>query len=91
MGRGLRATEVVTVTAGTGKDKRTLTLNTGSSYLSQSELVLTFGLGKLKQAARIEVEWPSGQTDELKNVAAGQTIVIEEGGGQKTARPYAKK
>ena len=44
-------------------------------YLSSSELVLTFGLARETKAATVEVMWPSGQTDRLSNVDAGQTVV----------------
>lgn len=40
-------------------------LRGGSSYLSQSELVLTFGLGQRTQVDTLEVRWPSGQVDRL--------------------------
>jgi enediyne biosynthesis protein E4 len=46
-------------------------VKTGSSYLSQSELTLTFGLGPRDSAARIVVEWPSGAVQEFSRVAAG--------------------
>jgi hypothetical protein len=46
-------------------------VKTGSSYLSQSELTLTFGLGKRDAANRVVIEWPSGATQEFKNVRAG--------------------
>jgi enediyne biosynthesis protein E4 len=45
----------------------------GSSYLSQSELPVTFGLGKRDNIDRVILEWPSGKTEEHKNLAAGQT------------------
>jgi hypothetical protein len=45
----------------------------GSSYLSQSELPLTFGLGKRDKIDRVTIEWPSGRTEEYKNLAAGQS------------------
>ena len=48
------------------------TVKTGSSYLSQSELPLTFGLSQLDTAERIVVEWPSGFTQEFKNVSHGR-------------------
>jgi hypothetical protein len=35
-------------------------VKSGSSYLSQSELTLTFGLGKRDAASRLVIEWPSG-------------------------------
>jgi enediyne biosynthesis protein E4 len=66
-------------------------MRSGSSYLSQSELVLTFGLGQRTKADSVEVRWPSGQVDKLSGVAAGQTITIKEGGGQVNAQPYTKK
>jgi hypothetical protein len=51
----------------------------GSSYLSQSERILTFGLGKAEQADSVEVRWPSGQIDRLTNVKAGNVITVQEG------------
>jgi len=53
-------------------------VKTGSGYLSQSELALTFGLGKRDRVDRVVVEWPSGRVDEHKNLAAG-TYQCEEG------------
>ena len=44
----------------------------GSSYLSQSELPVTFGLGKQGRADRVVIDWPSGRTEEYKNLAAGK-------------------
>ena len=64
-----------------GRDRYSRTVKTGSSYLSQSELPLTFGLGTAAKADRIVVEWPSGKTDELKDVAAGRSYTIVEGKG----------
>jgi hypothetical protein len=65
-------------------------LTGGSSYLSSSELVLTFGLGDNAKADEIEIHWPSGQVDHLQNVAPGQTITVKEGGGVIATRPYQK-
>jgi hypothetical protein len=56
-------------------------VKTGSSYLSQSELPLTFGLGQHPKATRVEVAWPSGATDVLTDVAANQSITVTEGKG----------
>ena len=74
-----------------GGDKQWLTMKSGSSYLSQSELVLTFGMGSKTKADTVEIDWPSGQVDKLSNVAAGQTITVQEGKGQIVSRPYGKK
>jgi len=43
-------------------------LRSGSSYLSQSELVLTFGLGAQIKADNLEIQWPSGQVDKLSSI-----------------------
>src|SRR5262249_50543059 len=71
-------------------EKQWQMLRSGSSYLSQSELVLTFGLGDKTNVASARVEWPSGKTDQLTNVAAGQTITVEEGKGIISAKPFSK-
>jgi len=58
----------------------------GSSYLSQSELPLTFGVGKRDKIDRLLIEWPSGRTEEYKNLAAGRAYECIEGKGI-TAEP----
>jgi hypothetical protein len=65
-------------------------MRSGSSYLSASELVLTFGLAQHDKAESVEIAWPSGQVDHLTNVAAGQIIVATEGKGTTANRPYGK-
>ena len=47
------------------------TVRGGSSYLSQSELPLTFGVGKRDKIERATVEWPNGRTEEFNDLAAG--------------------
>jgi len=56
-------------------------VKSGSSYLSQSELPVTFGLGKRDQVDRAVVEWPSGKTEEFKKLAAGKEYECVEGKG----------
>ena len=70
----------VTVTTADGKKSWAL-VKTGSSYCSQSELPVTFGLGSATKAAKVEVAWPGGATETVSDVAAGRTIVIQEGKG----------
>ncbi|MGH9529435.1 MAG: ASPIC/UnbV domain-containing protein, partial [Terriglobales bacterium] len=53
----------------------------GSSYLSQSELPVTFGLGKLDKIDRAVIEWPSGKTEEYKNLLVGRAYKCTEGRG----------
>jgi enediyne biosynthesis protein E4 len=73
-----------------GGDKQWQMLRSGSSYLSQSELVITFGLGDKTKADAIEITWPSGQVDKLANVDAGQTVTVQEGKGVVNSRAYGK-
>ncbi|HXW90680.1 MAG TPA: CRTAC1 family protein [Terriglobales bacterium] len=73
----------------TGGDRQWQMLHSGSSYLSQSELVLTFGLGGAT-LADVEVDWPSGQVDRLAKVAGNQTITIQEGKGVVGRKPYGQ-
>jgi hypothetical protein len=72
-------------------DTQTQMLRSGSSYLSSSELVLTFGMAQHDKADVIEIRWPAGQVDRLSNVAAGQTITATEGKGITASRPYGVK
>jgi enediyne biosynthesis protein E4 len=78
------------VRVSSGADHQSKMLKSGSSYLSQSELVLTFGLGASAKADLVEVQWPSGHTDKLSNVAGGQTVTVQEAKGVTAARPYTK-
>ncbi|MGA7622069.1 MAG: CRTAC1 family protein, partial [Candidatus Acidiferrales bacterium] len=78
----------VTLTASTGARLFRM-VKTGSSYASQSELPLTFGLGKpgAGKSVSIEIIWPSGQKDSLSKVSANQFITVKEGSGIIFARP----
>ena len=60
-------------------------VKSGSSYLSQSELPLTFGMGKRDMAERMVIHWPSGQTEEHKNLHAGRRYECIEGKGIREA------
>jgi enediyne biosynthesis protein E4 len=66
------------------------TVHSGSSYCSESEHTLTFGLGKAAQADTVEITWPSGQKDTLHNLKAGATYTIEEGGKILSTKPFRK-
>jgi hypothetical protein len=56
-------------------------VKTGSSYLSQSELPVTFGLEKRDRVDRAVISWPSGRTEEFSNLAAGRCYECMEGKG----------
>ena len=79
---------VVRVKAANGEQWQTV--HSGSSYCSQSELTLTFGLGGATQAQEIEITWPSGQHDSFHNLAAGATYTLQEGGKILATRPFKK-
>jgi enediyne biosynthesis protein E4 len=56
-------------------------VHSGGSYLSQNDLCLHFGLGETERVEEIEVRWPSGKVDTLKNVAVDQRLFIQESRG----------
>jgi enediyne biosynthesis protein E4 len=70
-----------TVRVTSGDLTQTRTVKSGSSYLSQSELPLTFGLGKRDRADRVVIQWPSGRTEDYKNLAAGRAYECAEAKG----------
>jgi len=53
----------------------------GSSYLSQSELPVTFGVGKQDKVDRLLIQWPSGRTEEYKDLTTGRAYECTEGKG----------
>jgi len=82
------------VTVKTSKGTRLFGMvKTGSSYLSQSELPLTFGLGKPEagKTVSLTIVWPSGQKDFVASVEPNQFITVQEGKGIVSARPIAFK
>jgi enediyne biosynthesis protein E4 len=56
-------------------------VKSGSSYLSQSELPVTFGVGKHDRIDRVAIQWPSGRSEEYKDLAVGRTYVCTESKG----------
>ncbi|WP_174239932.1 ASPIC/UnbV domain-containing protein, partial [Acidobacterium sp. S8] len=59
------------------------------SYLSQSELPLTFGLGKPDEnrAVSLEIIWPSGKKETVTNIKPNRFITVQEGKGVTTSEP----
>jgi hypothetical protein len=53
----------------------------GGSYISQNDLRVHFGLGALKEVARLEVRWPNGLEEVWEHVASNQLLVLKEGTG----------
>ena len=54
------------------------TIRGGSSYLSQSELPATFGVGSREKIDRVVIDWPSGRTEEYKDLQAGNSYKCME-------------
>ncbi len=67
-------------------------VKTGSSYLSQSELPLTFGLGKPQngKTASMTIEWPSGKKDMIPDIKPNQFVTVQEGNGIVSAYDIVK-
>jgi len=68
-------------------------VRSGGGYFSQNDLRVHFGLGKAEKVDVLEIRWPSGQVDTLKDIKVNQLIFVREGEGisrtvqfQKTAR-----
>lgn len=56
-------------------------MRTGSSYLSQSEMTATFGLGQASHVDSLWVHWPGGVVTQFDEIQANQTLLIKEGEG----------
>jgi enediyne biosynthesis protein E4 len=56
-------------------------VRSGGSYISQNDLRVHFGIGKAERVDLIEVRWPSGQVDTLKDIKPNQLIFVKEGEG----------
>lgn len=78
------------VTLTTNKGVRQFAMvKSGSSYLSQSELPLTFGLGKPEAGTtvKLEIVWPSGHRDSISDIKPDQSLTVREGKGIVAAAP----
>jgi enediyne biosynthesis protein E4 len=56
-------------------------VRSGGGYFSQNDLRVHFGLGKAAKAELLEIRWPSGQVDTLKDVKPNQVIYVKEAEG----------
>lgn len=72
-------------------EERWQIVKTGSSYASQSELPLTFGLGDAAVADAVRVIWPSGREDAIGTVVANRLVVIREGEGLIDTTPIMRE
>jgi enediyne biosynthesis protein E4 len=60
----------------------------GSSYLSQSELAVTFGVGRRDKIERVVLDWPSGRSEEFKDLATGRGYECAEMTGIKAVQRF---
>jgi enediyne biosynthesis protein E4 len=63
----------------TGDHSQIDEVRSGSSFISQSDLRVHFGVGSAEKVDFLEVRWPSGQSDVLRSIAVDQIIQIAEG------------
>lgn len=59
-------------------------VRSGGSYYSQNDLRVHFGVGKATKVKSLEITWPSGAIDTLRDVNVNQTVVVKEGAGQQS-------
>jgi enediyne biosynthesis protein E4 len=89
-GIGARLT-CVTHMPGESKPHRQIDeVRSGGGYFSQNDLRVHFGLGKAEKVDVLEIRWPSGQIDTLKDVKANQLIFVKEGEGISRAVRFSK-
>jgi len=65
-------------------------VRSGGSYISQNDLRIHFGLGKAEKVDLLEIRWPSGGVDTLKDIPPNQMIVVKEGEGIVRTARFAK-
>ena len=66
------------VTATTAGRTLSQQVSGGQSYLSASEKILTFGLGDAGKIDSLEIRWPDGATQTLRDIPGGARLTIEE-------------
>jgi len=89
-GIGARVT-CVTQTPGESKPHRQIDeVRSGGGYFSQNDLRVHFGLGKAEKVDLLEIRWPSGQVDTLKDIKANQVIYVKEGAGIVRTMEFSK-
>jgi hypothetical protein len=70
------------VSVKTGSREQIDEVRSGSSYISNSDIRVHFGLGAMSQIQHIEVRWPSGLVERFRNVPVDSIVTVTEGSGQ---------
>ena len=79
--RSNRAALGARVTVLAADSPREQEVHSGDGFISQSDLRLHFGLGKLTRAEKIVIQWPSGLLETLTDLPANKYYVVREGAG----------
>ena len=79
-GIGARLTCVTQAPGETKPHRQIDEVRSGGGYFSQNDLRVHFGLGKAQKVDLLEIRWPSGQIDTLKDLKANRMIYVKEGG-----------
>ena len=66
-------------------------VRSGSSYLSQNDIRAHFGLGPATRADLLEIRWPSGRVERLRDVPADRLVILVEGEGAVRGVPALEK
>jgi enediyne biosynthesis protein E4 len=65
-------------------------VRSGGSYISQNDLRVHFGLGNAEKVDVLEIRWPSGQIDAIKDIKANQLVFVKEGEGITRTMQFGK-
>ena len=79
------------LTLTTGQRRQIREVQSGSSYLGQSDLRAHFGLGSATRSERLEIRWPSGMTEVVNDLPANQILTVREGEGVVARVPFRRR
>ncbi|HEY6266159.1 MAG TPA: CRTAC1 family protein [Candidatus Acidoferrum sp.] len=65
-------------------------VRSGGGYFSQNDLRVHFGIGKAEKVDLLEIRWPSGLVETLKDIKTNQLIVVKEGEGIVRSRQFER-
>ena len=66
-------------------------IQSGGSYMSQSDLRANFGLGKASVVDEVQITWPAGSVQEFSNLQADKFYLIEEGSPKVTLQKFVRR
>jgi hypothetical protein len=75
------------ITITTGDRRQTREVKSGSSYLGQNDLRAHFGLGDRTRVDQLEIRWPGGRREIIRDVAANQILTVTQGQGVTARAP----